>query len=401
VSWNLLRRLHALGQELTRRYPDDAEAWYTLGEARYHWGSPVGSSPRGALEVFDRAIRSDSSFAPAYLHPIELALWLDGPAAAHRYAAAYLRLRPTDASAGGIRLADQVLESSASGPQELRRLLRTTSPSTLHYAWLALGRSADSLEPEVEVSRALAAAPEGDAPWIPPWLREAWLGVTLLHRGHLRQAVGILFHSPIPPVGVVEAALLTRDLPDTTERMFRSWVTGRPLILASASLPWWMIRGDSGMLRAIGRRADSVARSPPSEVERNVALFTSAAAHAYVALVRRDSTSALRQFEALPDSLCPLCYFPRLTLAQLLSARHEDRKAAALLDHTLAELKVPSDVLWQLERARVEERLGEREKAVHDYQYVADVWRHADPELQPYVAEARDGLARLTSEPRH
>jgi hypothetical protein len=87
-------------------------------------------------------------------------------------------------------------------------------------------------------------------------------------------------------------------------------------------------------------------------------------------------------------------------LGQLLSARHEDRKAAALLDHTLAELKVPSDVLWQLERARVEERLGQREKAVYDYQYVANVWRRADPELQPYVTEAREGLARLTGEPR-
>jgi hypothetical protein len=31
---------------------------------------------------------------------------------------------------------------------------------------------------------------------------------------------------------------------------------------------------------------------------------------------------------------------------------------------------------------------------------VANVWRHADPELQPYVAEAREGLGRMTSEPR-
>jgi len=31
---------------------------------------------------------------------------------------------------------------------------------------------------------------------------------------------------------------------------------------------------------------------------------------------------------------------------------------------------------------------------------VADVWRHADPELQPYVAEAKEGLSRLTSEQR-
>jgi hypothetical protein len=47
----------------------------------------------------------------------------------------------------------------------------------------------------------------------------------------------------------------------------------------------------------------------------------------------------------------------------------------------------------------VAERRGEREKAIHAYQYVADVWQHADPELQAYVTEAREGLKRLTSEP--
>lgn len=62
---------------------------------------------------------------------------------------------------------------------------------------------------------------------------------------------------------------------------------------------------------------------------------------------------------------------------------------------------MPSEVIWTLERARVAERLGDREKAARDYQYVADVWRHADPELQPYVTEAREGLTRVAGEPRY
>jgi hypothetical protein len=45
-------------------------------------------------------------------------------------------------------------------------------------------------------------------------------------------------------------------------------------------------------------------------------------------------------------------------------------------------------------------RLGDRKKAIRPYQYVADVWRRADPELQPYVREAKEGLSRMTSEPR-
>jgi serine/threonine protein kinase len=38
-------------------------------------------------------------------------------------------------------------------------------------------------------------------------------------------------------------------------------------------------------------------------------------------------------------------------------------------------------------------------RAVEGYQYVVGMWRHADPELQPFVAEARQALGRLTAEP--
>jgi hypothetical protein len=83
---------------------------------------------------------------------------------------------------------------------------------------------------------------------------------------------------------------------------------------------------------------------------------------------------------------------------QLLSARHDDEKATRLLDRWLIDLEVPSQVLWTLERARVAERVGDRAKASRDYQYVADGWRHADAQLQPYVTEAREALARLAGE---
>ena len=55
-------------------------------------------------------------------------------------------------------------------------------------------------------------------------------------------------------------------------------------------------------------------------------------------------------------------------------------------------------VLWSLERGRVNERLGNRERALEAYAFVAAVWRHADSELQPVVEEARAGLRRLGGE---
>jgi hypothetical protein len=51
-----------------------------------------------------------------------------------------------------------------------------------------------------------------------------------------------------------------------------------------------------------------------------------------------------------------------------------------------------------LERGRIVEGLGERQKAIDSYRFGVDVWWHADPGLEPYVLEARAGLKRLAAE---
>jgi serine/threonine-protein kinase len=120
-------------------------------------------------------------------------------------------------------------------------------------------------------------------------------------------------------------------------------------------------------------------------------------------MVLGDTTTALRLFEALPDTTyCERvpCVEQKLVEATLLAARGEDLKAAALLDEWIPSIVGIVGVLGLAERARIAERLGDRTTALRDYQHVADAWRNADPELAGYVAEAREGLARLTQEPR-
>src|SRR5258705_306250 len=51
-------------------------------------------------------------------------------------------------------------------------------------------------------------------------------------------------------------------------------------------------------------------------------------------------------------------------------------------------------------RGRIAERLGDLTTARRAYQDVADDWRHADPELAGYVAEANAGLARVSRKTR-
>jgi hypothetical protein len=48
-----------------------------------------------------------------------------------------------------------------------------------------------------------------------------------------------------------------------------------------------------------------------------------------------------------------------------------------------------------MERARLEEAIGDPAAAVANYRFVIDVWHNADSALQPFVEEAREALRRL------
>jgi hypothetical protein len=128
--------------------------------------------------------------------------------------------------------------------------------------------------------------------------------------------------------------------------------------------------------------------------------FGVAAARAYLALARKDSAAALRLFEGIPDSLCTDCSTESLVRLRLWAARGDDRRVLDAEGAPVGITWVATEVSRRLEVARAAERLGERERAVEGYKFVADAWRHADPELQPYVTEARRALERLTGEPR-
>ncbi|HUP00559.1 MAG TPA: adenylate/guanylate cyclase domain-containing protein, partial [Gemmatimonadota bacterium] len=61
-------------REAVGRHPDDAEAWFLLGEMYFHLAGQALVPPGEADRAFLRAIRLDPRFAPAYIHRIHLAL---------------------------------------------------------------------------------------------------------------------------------------------------------------------------------------------------------------------------------------------------------------------------------------------------------------------------------------
>jgi eukaryotic-like serine/threonine-protein kinase len=425
AGWvGFLFRSQGAVEEAVRRYPGDPEAWYVLGETRMHAPFPIGTPPAPIFAAFSRSIALDSGFAPAYEHMADLAIRLGRPEVARRFAAAYLSLYPDAGSASTTRLV--LLLLAQPGAVDTAPLVDSASVSDLwHAAMGILAFTTDSAETRVRLLRRLGDPHRRagtDAGWLVDSLMwPQYLAKALAYRGHLREAYQTNRRLLLDPaasewsqsydsfldlalLGVIPdsvvAPIFARALEPTAP-----WGLGfTPRHLQG--FPWWLAHRDTASLTRFAARAaeeDTRRPNPPFTVLR--ARLLGATATAYAALARGDSAGALRYLEAIPDTLCLVgylhCFHLNLTLARLLAARGDDRRAGALLERWRWSAGAvgfgpgPSFVLATLELGRVAERLGQPEKAIESYRFVTEVWRRSDPELQPYVTESREALARL------
>src|SRR3954447_14382653 len=411
-------------EDAAQRYPGDPEVVYRLADAIYHSEPPLGGTPARALEIFNQAITVDPGFAPAYEHTVESAIRLRRPALARNYAAAYLRLDSTDANAPATRLAALLLDSEPSPTLELARVIDSASIRTLIGAASfgpggQLGWWADSGEAAIRLLRELITR-TGDGAGVSPdsLMHRQFLANAVAYRGHIQAAYAmdrrLVFHPKasrftwwldpfmgLALLGVIPDSLASSTYaqafePDSAWPIPRSNIQARHL----RGLPWWQARRDTLSLARFALRAEQEARTQKSAIGKFRGRYLHLAATAYLDLARGDSAGALRRFQSIPDTLCivNLCYYEKFIEARLLASQGRARHAGELLDLWVWRAEGPLYVLAMLDRARIAERLGEREKAMQSYQFVADVWRGADPELQPYVIEALKALARLKGE---
>jgi serine/threonine-protein kinase len=397
TSWGpTLQRLFRTLEQATARYPDDPEIWHMLGEAQNHFGAFAGRSYEQQLQAFDRAIALDSAYAPSYLHPIEISA-VNGAEAVRKYLRPYLALRPEDAYADGVRLTGRILDSIEARARNPEVLFQGVSGAALFSAHITLARLADSGGVDRHLARYIASRTWPTPPLTDSNFKQQVLIRGLLSRGRFREAREIIGHRRLP---FAEVALLGGTPADSARAEFQSWLSDTNPTPIAWALPWWAAQRDTLSLRQAERRAQALSEIG-SPAKRPVARYIAAAAQGYLTLARRDTSQAIRRLKSLPENVCPACYFDRLILAQLLLERHNDREAWQILEaeHPSSGLSpAASEILWVLLRGRAAERIGELERAARSYAWVAGMWRNADAELQPYVTEAREGLARLTAE---
>lgn len=396
--WQHAQRLFSTLTQLTQRYPDDPEAWYLLADARYHfaYGPGVSVPDEEILRTFDRSIALDSTFAPSYMHAIALAFTLGGLPRAERYIRPYLAHDVTDVSAGGVQLVSKLLTISRARAAP-RALSDSVSAEAIYNAFMTLRDWPDSGETAASLARTLVAGHPGSYALFQnrAWTRQR-LAEQLGFRGHVHEAYEQI--GPLATPLVPELALLGGIPADTAAIVFAGWLR-RGVPVAQFALPWWAAHGDTSAIRIYRDRATRAVAEPHAmrmSPDHDVR-YAPAAASAYLALARHDTADALQQFEALPETLCvTACFADQLVRARLLGASGRDREAAAVLANRTPIVPTAISVLWALEQGRVAERLGDRARAIAAFTFVVATWLHAEPALQPYVAEARSALERLT-----
>jgi tetratricopeptide (TPR) repeat protein len=109
-------------------------------------------------------------------------------------------------------------------------------------------------------------------------------------------------------------------------------------------------------------------------------------------------------FDGGPRDECAGCVW--LDLARAFDAAGQSDSAIASFERYLATPYWFKVAEWDLDPiavpairerlAQLYEAAGNTDKAVENYRAFIELWKNADPELQPRVADARKRLARLT-----
>jgi eukaryotic-like serine/threonine-protein kinase len=385
-TWRHARRTLALLNAAGREYPLDPQIWNALGEESIHQVHFAPAPAAAILARFEHAIEIDSQFTPAYPHAIELAAAMHDTAKVQRLIAARRKWRPT---AGQPALHLDALEVLLARGLAV---LDSAAPTSriAHSLTQSLGYLLDSTESGVVVSRRyveLASVQGGRMDHAREHLASA-----LAYRGHVREAATIGAQNPR---FIAELALLGGFTRDSASNVFDTWLRTR-VSHARLALSYWALHGDSARARRLLAQMEERARGSQPSLSRTLAEQGIAEARFFLALARHDTVSAVRLIPQLVDSLClDGCDLIRFAKARVLASEGRNEEAQQLFTPAYRTIVAPLMPLFLLEHARVSERLGQRELALRDYQFVARAWSRADPELRAYVDESSQAIERL------
>jgi tetratricopeptide (TPR) repeat protein len=382
-----------LARDAVRRYPDEPEAWYELGELYIHRGHDAPSWEQ-TDEAFSRAVELDPQFAPYRIHLVDLAMAVYDSALIAERLAAY--------------------DALVSGPNT--QLVRGRLGIALAHgdsasrAWAhAVVDTMDTQQIRINVGTVVSV----DA--------RAWrFDETLLGELEERDELG----SGRQRRRYVQTSLKRGALAEHLERMDNPAVD-------PAARTCWLSRAQVNGLPIDADRVESYVAVAAID---SVSLFGNACGAWHAAKVERwdDHAALLGRIERLAErTLAEGDTTDAVEIRQVADVvrgygqvLRGQSEGLALVERThdwgfgewvevVGDAFVAADSLegavrhyraeWtdpivRLKLARVYERLGETEKAREAYMYFVQAWADADPELQPMVEEARQAIVRLRAD---
>jgi tetratricopeptide (TPR) repeat protein/TolB-like protein len=126
--------------ETTRRFPDDPEGWFWLGEMYFHLGGPALVPLDETMAAWERARELDPGFAPTYIHLIQCYIAVGDSARARQYLDDYRMLAPEDShQAVALELAHNLVFGDPQEREEARHRVAGVSNHVAGDTWVGLG----------------------------------------------------------------------------------------------------------------------------------------------------------------------------------------------------------------------------------------------------------------------
>jgi tetratricopeptide (TPR) repeat protein/TolB-like protein len=401
----------ALLQEGVRRYPDDPEMWYQLGDVYLHFGPQLLVRPEEGERALLKAVELDPAFAPYHIHLVDLALLRGDSVEAARRLQAEVALAPRgnreveahrllfDYLYGPRANREEVIAAGVAADQGVQEWLVTSTFMTLHGDKVG---EAFTLASAICEDRLMAPDVTGGTRYM---CGRALLSNGRLARAHHHMALmrsrgaevipavtGIVLRQtgidPSAPHGDVDALLATTPGPDglVNPAVFVAGIVateqGRTVMADSA-------------IRLLSRAVDARTAEGDSLAARVIeGLVRGLEGHAAMAAGRLDV--ARRQLEEARDMLAgstgPEGSFRTLLIWPLAELYSADRRyvEALRLYEALWEGYHAAPAL--LRRADIYDDLGDRDRARQLRGQFLALWSGADPD-HPMVRAARRGLA--------
>jgi TolB-like protein/Flp pilus assembly protein TadD len=403
-------------EELSTRYPDDAEGWYQLGEAYFHIGDQ-GLHPHEEFRTaFRRAIDLDPTFGPAYHHLIHDAFTRMDSAGARTLIARYRGLGPASPIAIGNNLAYALAWGDSVSRAEAQAALDTAAAEVLSSAlWPLYWGSGEYADQLLHVSQALS---DERHPLAYRESGQSRLEAAYLIRGQLRQARDVYkARAGEEPFGVTPSRhYLGLHLAGYSDTLT---VSRAAQVLAADPVPvdrflvgafaategrWEYAEEEARALELGAQEADS----QDDTLAATEGLALAQALRGYVALRRGAGQIAVQTLEeALPKlpghgpgfTRSVVHALLRYEMGRLLLDLPRPREAERYF-RSLVKSQAVIGAPTEFYLGQTYEALGNLEEAKFHYGRFVRWWENCDPELRPWWERGREALVRLTREPK-